>query len=102
MRFRLWTSIWRVLFVREIPGDKNRSVGECDPNTNTLRILSSTRGHLRLDTLLHEMLHAVCPEKDELWVNSVATDMTEVLWQHGYRNVREIKSSKKSKSTSKK
>ncbi len=93
MQFRLWMSVWKIFFVKKISlGDD--FVGECDPNTKTISVLKSTNGRLRLDTLIHEMLHAVLPEKNELWVNSVATDMTNVLWEYGYRNASETKSAK--------
>lgn len=90
MEFRLWTSIWKLLFVRKIPSkDHKTTIGECDHENRVLKVVDELRGLERLDTIIHEMLHAVLPEKDELWVESVASDMANVLWETGYRNVKE-------------
>jgi hypothetical protein len=90
MQVRLWMQVWRVLFVgRE--DLKQPFLGECDLNTKTIRVLKTLHGRERLDTLIHEMLHAVLPNKSERWVNQVATDISDVLWKNGYRNVREEK-----------
>lgn len=40
---------------------------------------------LKLDTEIHEMLHALAPWADEHWVNNTAYDIAESLWQLGYR-----------------
>lgn len=101
-KIRLWTEVWTFRFVSELLSEKNEQlIGECDPNTNTIQVVHGLQGRTRLDTCIHEMLHAVCPEKDELWVNSVATDMAEALWGIGYRHVKEEKSSTKSKKSPK-
>ena len=91
MQFRLWTGIWKILFVRNIPDKKYRILGECEHDARIIRVLSSLRGKEKLDTLVHEMLHAVLPEQEELWVNSVASDIATVLWDYGYRNINENK-----------
>ncbi len=88
MKFRLWKEIWTVLFAKSVGKD---FVGECNHSQKTIRVLRSLRGRDRMDTLIHEMLHAVLPDEEELWVNSVASDMSQVLWEYGYRNVKEAK-----------
>ena len=93
MKFRLWTVIWEVVFVKTVPDKQYVIVGECDYDAKIIKILEKLRGLERLDTLIHEMLHAVVPgnkelflNNEELFINSVASDMAEVLWHYGYRN----------------
>ena len=103
MQVRLWTRVWEFCFVRHLVSEDGIPlVGECDPNRSTIQVVRELKGQFKLDTCLHEMLHAVLPEKDELWVNSVASDMAQVLWEIGYRNAHEAKSAKQSQKTSKK
>ena len=89
MQFRLWTEIWEIVFVRSIPHKTHDVLGWFDREKKEIKVLRTLKGPQRLDTLIHEMLHAVLPEKEELWINSVATDMTNVLLESGYRNVDE-------------
>lgn len=39
----------------------------------------------RLGTLVHELLHHICPRKSEAWVSRRAEVMARVLWRQGYR-----------------
>ena len=41
-----------------------------------------------LNTVLHETLHATLPKISEKEVVRIAHDLTMVLWQIGYRNLR--------------
>lgn len=42
----------------------------------------------RLDTLIHELLHLICPEWEEHKVNTTANRLTDHLWRQGYRRVK--------------
>lgn len=80
---------WRLLFTREL---SHQHLGECDhPSTRNkaIRIRKSLRGELRLDTLIHETLHAGYPDMSEDAINQVASDVARVLWKVGYRNIYE-------------
>ena len=46
------------------------------------------RGRLELDTLIHEMLHAVYPFLAEDPVNDSASEIASILWKLGYRKVK--------------
>lgn len=100
MRFRLLKQTWKFLFVKEVPEHPD-CLGFCDPNINTLYVLNSLKGRLRLDTCIHEMLHAALPDKSEGWVNGIATDMAKVLWEAGYRNGCETKPAAEGKKSAK-
>jgi hypothetical protein len=40
-----------------------------------------------LGTLLHELLHHVCPNASESWVGRHAPVMARVVWQAGFRKL---------------
>lgn len=78
---------WRLEFTSKLPRDKR--CGDCDPPSvadKTIRIRRSLKGKLKLDTLLHEMIHAAFPDLTEEAVEAGATDIAAVLYdQLGYR-----------------
>jgi hypothetical protein len=80
MRIRLRGKRWRLVFKR-LAGD----CGRCRYRDNKLHVSDDVRGRLRLDTLIHEMLHACYPDVDEDSVTETATDMARGLWRLGYR-----------------
>ncbi len=63
--------------------------GQCDgphiPNKE-IRIRSNLKGEERLDTLIHEMLHAAMWSIDEEVIHAAASDIARVLWRLGYRD----------------
>ena len=73
-----------------LPDSKTKHYGYCsDPNAKKrfIAIGKKCRDNpkLELDTLIHEMLHALGPFAKEDWVNDTAYDIAEALWQLGYR-----------------
>jgi len=76
--------------LRFVPRLKN--YGDCDPpnvKNKQIRVRQSLRGRLRLDTIIHELLHAALWEVREEWVDQTATDIARILDKLGYRNVEE-------------
>ena len=59
--------------------------GVCDHDSNTVSVDPHQRRRKRLDTLVHEMLHATRPEMGEENVAAVAKVLTTVLWKDGWR-----------------
>ena len=51
-----------------------------------LAIKSGVKGLERLDTIVHECLHACYPDLNEDAVNDGAGDMARLLWRLGYRD----------------
>lgn len=49
-------------------------------------ISTDTKGVERLETIIHEALHAACPWMREWLVLSFSKDMARLLWRLGYRN----------------
>lgn len=89
MKIKILKRWWILEFVKPF-----RLKGECQAPTTprkTIKVRASLKGELRLDTLIHEMLHAADWSKDEEWVNETATDIARNLWRLGYRNVNENK-----------
>lgn len=85
MRIRLLDKGWELRF-EKLPSDTD---GECVPphrKRTVLRVDCDLTGKDKLETILHEMLHAVDWYKDEeAWVKPVAEQMARALWRLGYR-----------------
>lgn len=63
-------------------------LGACDPpdgSSKEIVVSSQLSGCERLDTLIHEMLHAANWHLDEEFVTQCAGDIAKVLWRIGYR-----------------
>jgi len=73
-----WQWIYRSLKRRKLHG-------LCDYSSRTVSICSSTSGLDRLDTELHEALHACQAFASEEHVAETATTLATILWQLGYR-----------------
>ena len=67
---------------------RERAVGQFTFGDEIIEIDPRQRPRSYLNTLLHELLHAVAPDRSESWVCRGAGRMTEVLWRMGYRRVR--------------
>lgn len=62
--------------------------GVCDPPDKKHKeiVVATDQSELsKLDTLIHEMLHAADWHKDEEWIETVGTDIARALWRLGYR-----------------
>lgn len=46
-------------------------------------IVDKRRDVRGLDTLVHELLHAICPDKGEPWVRQRAHELASILWKCG-------------------
>lgn len=55
----LGDSIWKVKFVRKIPDEAEDTLGLCDPSECTIYIKQGQSYVSRLDTLFHEIIHAI-------------------------------------------
>jgi hypothetical protein len=80
----------RFVAVREM--QNKGALGECDPPDRPgkeIRILKRLRGQERLDTIIHELLHAGHWDLKEDAVNELASDIARVQTQLGYSDVGE-------------
>lgn len=87
MRIKILGKVWNLRFV---PNLANR--GDCDAPTvkgREIRIWTGNRGEMRLNTLIHEMLHAAGWPLDEEFVDQFANDSARALWKLGYRDINE-------------
>lgn len=84
---RVWIrgQYWH-LFFRRLRG---QAIGWCIPYSRESRRRLLIHDQLSpketLRILIHEMLHACDPTKDESWVDESSRDMAEILWDLGYR-----------------
>ncbi len=77
---------WRLRFC-ELPRGCD---GECDGPTvvgKEIRISESLTDRDRLETIIHELLHAADYERaSEPYVHQTAHDIAVILWKMGYSN----------------
>ena len=59
--------------------------GTCQDESETIEISTRVKGRMRLDTEIHEALHACLPMLEETIIDPVATDIAAFLWRIGYR-----------------
>jgi hypothetical protein len=60
-------------------------MGECDHANRVIEIAPGQRPQARLDTLIHELLHAANQRKTEATVERLAAILTDALWRDGWR-----------------
>lgn len=60
-------------------------MGECDYDTQTIRIRRGQSEHERLDTVTHELVHAVFPDMEESIVSLLSRTISDTLWKDGWR-----------------
>jgi hypothetical protein len=70
-----------------------RHAGMCltppDAKRPTIQFRPKLKGLDRLDTIIHESLHACFADLDESVVGETATDIARLLWRLGYRAERD-------------
>ena len=54
-------------------------------DTGLIEIEKTLKGRRRLDTLIHEMFHEMCPEWTESRVRARTKRLTAFLWKHRVR-----------------
>lgn len=86
MRVRLGGKYWTLRFASNM-----RDFGDMiDPGKaagRLIRVATWPCEKDRMDTTIHEAIHAIRPELDEDAVASTATDIARLLWKLGYRRV---------------
>jgi hypothetical protein len=72
---------WRLRYARLA----RNTDGITDYDTRTIRVSPNVAGVERMETELHEVLHAALPDLDELAVAETAQAQAAILWRIGYR-----------------
>lgn len=62
--------------------------GDCHWETRTIRIARDAKDEKELDTLIHEMGHAIMPYLTEEAILQMGTEMASALWELGYRKTK--------------
>lgn len=81
MRHKIRGKIWTLEYVRRLPEGAR---GSCDAPTmpeKKIKIKQSLRGLLKLDTIIHEGLHAGLWDLDEEAVTELASDLARMIWK---------------------
>ena len=82
---------WRFRFVRssEIPNDRWADCSHPSDPKRQLRIRQVLKGKIRLETILHEALHAQWPDDTEEKIALSGKELAALLWKCGYRQIEE-------------
>lgn len=82
-KVKLFCQTWTIRWVNRLKD----AWGDCNWDSRTIRIARDAKGIQELDTLIHEMGHAMMPYMTEEMITRFGTDMATVLWELGYRRV---------------
>lgn len=55
------------------------------PKYYTITVDPRLRGQRKLETIIHEALHAACPKMSEADVTRIAHEQAVIVWGEGYR-----------------
>jgi hypothetical protein len=88
MRVRLGGKYWTLRFAANMR-DYGDMVDPGKASGRLIRIGTWQAESDRLDTVIHEAIHAIRPELDESAVDSTARDISRLLWRLGYRRVQD-------------
>lgn len=85
-----------------LPDSKTENYGYCSgPDAKKRFIAIGKKGNqtpkTRLDTEIHEMLHAAHWPAAEWWVSRTAKEIADALWKLGYRKINEGRKTPKKK-----
>ena len=82
---------YRLRFVRsrEIPFDRWADCSPPSESKREIRIRQVLRGRARLETVIHEALHAQTWTRSEEDVRRSARELAKLLWRLGYREVQQ-------------
>lgn len=81
MRCKLNGKYYTLKFAKLKPG----LLGLCDWDERTITIHPRLSGELKLDVIIHELLHACQPDQNEDAIDQTATNIARVLTRLGYR-----------------
>ena len=59
--------------------------GLCSPVERLIDIAWDLRRRKRLEIVVHELIHAICPGRSEAKVGEEARQLARALWKYGYR-----------------
>lgn len=92
-KFRFRGADWWVRYVCRFPAGTGKVFGLTVWKRNSgsphlggvIYVERGLAGKVRLDTEIHEALHACLPDYDEEAITGIASELTEFLWTTGYR-----------------
>ena len=86
MRVRLGGKYWHLRFSPNLRDYGNMEDPGCAAG-RILRVATWQTEQERMDTTLHEAIHACLPSLDEKAVTDLANDLSRLMWRLGYRRV---------------
>lgn len=83
MRVKIYSRVWRIMNVPD--DDMDNDWGDCTSSDHLIRINEQIKNRRRLDTIVHELTHAIFPNLAHKKVYEIARIVSEVLWKDGWR-----------------
>lgn len=68
---------------------REKALGQAYQGMNVVEIDPRQDERERMDTLIHELLHLMCPKWEEKKVEKRANWLCKHLWRQGYRRMRD-------------
>jgi len=68
---------------------KHMAYGLAHQETNTVEIDSTLPPKKKLEIMIHEPLHIICPEMSEEQVTKIGKQLGKFLWENNYREVKQ-------------
>ena len=81
MRHKIRGKIWEVVYKRKLPKDARGMCDSPEKKGKKITIKQNLRGLVKLDTLLHEGIHAGLWDLDEEAVTELAHDLARMVWK---------------------
>jgi len=83
MIVKIHNKVWKII---ELPDNEmDKAWGWCYFKDHLIEIDEGIKNKKRLDTLIHELTHAIFPKLPHDKVYDTARVITEVLWKDGWR-----------------
>ena len=83
MRVKVRRTWWKVRDVDDL-----ENFGECVYAERTVELRAEQRPKDRLDTLIHELLHALRPDFAEREIYAISRTLTEAIWKDSCRRTK--------------
>ena len=82
MRVKVRRTAWTIRDVEDL-----EHYGECFYPGRTIELRSDQQPRVRLDTLIHELLHALRPDFPEREIYAIAKTVSEGIWKDKWRRI---------------
>ena len=88
MRIKINNEQWRVVEIERDETLMRGDTGYCNIKGKRIEIREHLRPRMRLNTLVHEAIHAYMPHLNHKRVYELGDLIEQLLWKDGYRRIK--------------